>query len=96
VIEQAGKDFLLVLNAATPRTNIARDTLQILAQRGKVAPVTLYNRVDFAVSMFDGRTAGEIKRTSKSASEVTELAQYVYTQLKQQGEWTRSFNHQAE
>ena len=79
--EKAGKPFIFVINSATPRATITHDTVRVLAQYGKVAPVTLHSRVDFATSMIDGRTAGELNAKSKSALEVTQLWEYVQTQL---------------
>ena len=81
VIEAAGKDFIFVINAATPRTKIAIDALKVLAEYGKVSPAILHNRIDFAVSMIDGRTVGEVDNNSKSAQEITLLAKYIYKQL---------------
>ena len=81
-VEQLGKSFVFVVNAAIPRTHIALDAVRALAQHGKVAPVTLHNRIDFATSMVDGRTAGELNAKSRSAGEVTELWIYVNNQLR--------------
>ena len=80
-LEKAEKPFIFVINSATPRATITHDTVRVLAQYGKVAPVTLHSRVDFATSMIDGRTAGELNAKSKSALEVTQLWEYVQTQL---------------
>jgi chromosome partitioning protein len=79
--EKAGKPFLFVINSATPRATITNDSVRVLAQYGKVAPVTLHSRVDFAASMIDGRTAQELNAHSKSALEITQLWIYVQTQL---------------
>jgi chromosome partitioning protein len=83
--EQAGIPFCFVVNGATPRTTIAIEALRALAQHGKVAPVTLHQRIDFAASMIDGRTVGELHPQSRSAQEVTALWRYVKTQLQQYG-----------
>lgn len=80
--EQAGKPFGFVVNGATPRTTIALQAVQALAQHGPVAPVILHQRIDFAGSMVDGRTVGEVNQSSRSAQEITDLWQYVYTQLR--------------
>lgn len=80
-LEKAGKSFIFVINSATPRATITHDSVRVLAQYGKVAPVTLHSRVDFAASMIDGRTAQELNAKSKSALEITQLWQYVQTQL---------------
>ena len=44
--------------------------------------MTLHNRIDFATSMVDGRTAGELNEKSRSAGEVAELLTYVNDQLR--------------
>ena len=81
-VERQDKAFVFVVNAAIPRTNIAVDAVRALAQHGKVAPVTLHNRIDFATSMVDGRTAGELNAKSRSAAEVTALLVYVNKQIR--------------
>ena len=81
--EQHGKPFVFALNAAIPRTRIAGDAVRALAQHGKVAPVTLHNRIDFQTAMVDGRTAGELNAKSRSSGEVVELWSYVNKQLSQ-------------
>ena len=79
--EQIGKQFCFVINGAIPRSTIASDALRALAQHGKVAPTTIHHRIDFAASMIDGRTVGELALQSRSASEITALWNYVDTQL---------------
>jgi chromosome partitioning protein len=44
--------------------------------------VTVHQRIDFAVSMVDGRTVGELNPQSRSAQEVASLWTYVLTQLR--------------
>lgn len=80
-LEKAEKPFIFVINSATPRATITHDSVRVPAQYGKVAPVTLHSRVDFVTSMIDGRTAGELNAKSKSALEITQLWEYVQTQL---------------
>lgn len=80
--ERMGKAFCFVVNGATPRTTIATDAVRALAQHGKVAPVTIHARIDFAASMIDGRTVGEVNAQSRSAHEIAELWVYVNTQLR--------------
>ena len=81
VVEQAEKPFVFVVNGAVPRTHIAMDAIRALAQHGKVAPAILHSRIDFAASMIDGRTVGELNPASRSANEVTELCIYVNEQI---------------
>ena len=85
MVERMGKPFCFVVNGATPRTTIATDALRALAQHGRVAPVTIHARIDFAASMIDGRTVGEVHAQSRSTQEITELWIYVNSQLRRSG-----------
>jgi chromosome partitioning protein len=80
--EQASKPLCFVVNGATPRSLIAMEAREALAQHGPVAPVILHQRIDFAATMVDGRTVGELNPQSRSATEMTELWNSVYTQLR--------------
>lgn len=81
LVERAGKPMLFIVNGATNRARITGDAAIALSQHGTVAPVTVHQRVDFAVSMIDGRTVGELDASSNSAREITELWNYVNTRL---------------
>ena len=48
---------------------------------GTVAPVTIHHRVDFAASMIDGRTVGEVVPNSQSAKEISDLWLYIQERL---------------
>jgi chromosome partitioning protein len=80
--EQLKKPFCFVVNGATPRTTIALQAVHALAQHGPVAPVIVHQRIDFAGSMVDGRTVGEVQADSRSAAEIAQLWRYVHTQLR--------------
>jgi len=82
LVEAAGKPMVFVVNGAATRARITGDAAVALSQHGKVAPVTIYQRTDFAQSMTDGRTAQELDSGSRSASEVAELWSYVRKQLR--------------
>lgn len=82
LVEQAAKPMIFVVNGAAARAKITADAAIALSQHGKVAPVTVFQRTDFAQSMIDGRTAQEIDPNSRSATEVKELLTYVRKQLK--------------
>lgn len=79
--EQAAKPIVFILNGATMRTRISGEAAIALSQHGTVAPTTIHQRVDFAASMTDGRTVGEIAETSRSAQEITDLWRYVNARL---------------
>jgi chromosome partitioning protein len=82
LVEQAQKPMVFVVNGAAQRAKITADAAIALSQHGKVAPVTVFQRTDFAQSMIDGRTAQELDPGSKSAKEVQELLVYVRKQLR--------------
>jgi chromosome partitioning protein len=81
IAERHQKPVIFVLNAATARARITGESAVALSQHGTVAPVTIHHRVDFAASMVDGRTVGEIMANSPSAKEITELWSYVQFRL---------------
>ena len=76
-VERQQKPFCFVITMAKPKTRIAIDALQVLAQYGRVAPIMLGDRIDYAESMIDGLSVGELSAKSKSADEVTKLWSYV-------------------
>lgn len=81
LVEGTGKPMVFVVNGATTRAKITGDAAIALSQHGTVAPITVHHRIDFAVSMIDGRTVGELDGNSNSAREITELWNYVNTRL---------------
>lgn len=82
LVEAAGKPMVFVINGAATRARITADAAVALSQHGKVAPVTIFQRTDFAQSMTDGRTAQELDSGSRSALEIAELWSYVRKQLR--------------
>jgi chromosome partitioning protein len=75
------KSLVFVINDATARARITAETAVALSQHGTVAPVMIHNRVDFAASMIDGRTVGEVTPQSKSAEEIRDLWTYIQGRL---------------
>jgi chromosome partitioning protein len=82
VVEKCKKPFCFVVNGVKPRATITAETIRVLEQHGAVAPVTLGDRVDFAVSMIDGLAVSEMAPASRSAREIAELWKYVDTQMR--------------
>ena len=78
----SGKPMVFVINRATVRARITTQAVIALSQHGAVAPVVIHARLDFATSMTDGRTAGELDPAS-SAGEVAELWAYLQDRLNQ-------------
>jgi chromosome partitioning protein len=80
--EQVSKLFCFVVNGAASRSRIALEARDALAQHGPVAPVILHQRIDFATSMIDGRTVGELNSQSRSSHELALLWNYVREHLR--------------
>ena len=81
IAKQHGKALLFVVNAATARARITAEAVAALSVLGPVAPVVLHNRLDFADSMTDGRTAGETSPASAAAAEMRDLWRHVQERL---------------
>ena len=81
MVEHQHKPLVFVVNGATMRARITGDTAVALSQHGTVAPVTMHHRVDFAASMIDGRTVGEVDENSRSAKEIASLWLYLADRL---------------
>jgi chromosome partitioning protein len=72
MIEAEGKSLMFVLNAVTPRTKISAQAMMALSQHGPVAGM-VHQRTDYAAAMTDGRVAGELDPSSRSADEIAQL-----------------------
>jgi chromosome partitioning protein len=81
IAERHGKPLVFVMNGATARARITGETAIALSQHGTVAPITLHHRVDFAASMVDGRSVGEVTPKSASAKEIHDLWVYIQDRL---------------
>jgi chromosome partitioning protein len=81
LVERAGKRMVFVINGAAPRARITGEAAVALSQHGTVAPITLYQRTDFAASMIDGRTVQEVDAGSRSSGEISKLWDYVFAHL---------------
>jgi chromosome partitioning protein len=81
IAEGLSKPLIFVLNGAAPRARIAAEAAIALSQHGPLAPSVIHQRVVFAGSMIDGRTAMEIPGRSRSSEEVGALWTYVKKRL---------------
>jgi len=81
IAERHRKPLIFVVNAANARARITGESAVALSQHGTVAPVIVHHRVDFAASMVDGRTVGEVVPDGPSAREIAGLWTYVQDKL---------------
>lgn len=81
IVERLGRPMVFVINGASARARITSEAVFALSQHGTLAPSILHHRTDFAASMIDGRTVGELDPESKSAEEVALLWEYLQGRL---------------
>ena len=79
--KKASRPFIFVVTQAVQRATLTQQAPLILSQFGPVATSIIYNRVDYAGAMTDGRTAQEVDPKGKAASEITGLWIYLSQQL---------------
>jgi chromosome partitioning protein len=79
--KKARRPFVFVVTQAVQRATLTQQAPLILSQFGPVATSILYNRVDYAGAMTDGRTAQELDSRGKAAAEIEQLWSYVSQQL---------------
>jgi len=77
LIEAANKRMAFIVNGASVNSRISNEAVVALAEHGRVAPVKIHQRVNFAASMTDGRTVCEVEPDSRAAGEIGELWEYV-------------------
>src|SRR5262249_17781457 len=81
IAEKHKKPLIFVMNGATARARITGESAVALSQHGTVAPITIHHRVDFAASMVDGRTVGEVVPKSQSSKEIADLWLYIQDRM---------------
>jgi chromosome partitioning protein len=85
VVERFEKPVVFVLNGAIVGARLTNEAISLLSQYGPLAPV-IHQRVDYAASMIDGRTAMEIRRISPATEEVRNFWQYINRRLGMSGQ----------
>ena len=73
LVKQAGTPFVFVLTQAKGNARITVQTLAALSEHGQVFQSVIHDRVDYAASMTDGRTALEISPRGPAAREAVAL-----------------------
>jgi chromosome partitioning protein len=82
MVEGAGRNFIFCITQAKARTRLLSGAVRSLAQHGKVAPVTIYDRVEFPTAAITGQGVTETVEDSPAAAEVQALLTYVRKQLR--------------
>jgi chromosome partitioning protein len=94
--KRARRRMVFVVTQATQRARITAEAAILLSQYRTVAPVMIYSRVDYATSMTDGRTAGELDPDSRSGAEIVALWTYLHNLLTEDERDAQGQSHAAE
>ena len=73
LVKESGTPFVFALTQAKGNARITVQTIAALSQHGQVFQSVIHDRVDYATSMTDGRTAGEINPGGPAAEEIAQL-----------------------
>jgi chromosome partitioning protein len=79
--KRAQRPFCFVITRGIPRSGLTQQAPLILSQYGAVATTIVFNRVDYAGAMTDGRTVQEIDPKGKAAAEIAQLWAYLNQQI---------------
>ena len=81
LVKQAGTPFVFILTQAKGNARITVQTIAALSEHGQVIQSVIHDRVDYAASMTDGRTALEISPRAPAAAEATALWGHIRNHL---------------
>ena len=81
LVKQAGTPFVFILTQAKGNARITVQTIAALSEHGQVFQSVMHDRVDYAASMTDGRTALEISPRGPAAAETTALWGHIRNHL---------------
>ena len=73
LVKHSDAPFVFVLTQAKANARITIQTIAALSQHGQVFQSVVHDRVDYAASMTDGRTAIEINPNGPAAAEISQL-----------------------
>jgi chromosome partitioning protein len=80
--QQAHRLHVMALNAATARSRLALEAVEVLHSMAPALKTIVHQRQLFASSMIDGCTAGEFDPRSTAAEEITDLWHDITAQLR--------------
>ena len=81
LVKQAGTPFVFILTQAKGNARITVQTIAALSEHGQVFQSVMHDRVDYAASMTDGRTALEISPRGPAAAGTTALWGHIRNHL---------------
>lgn len=73
LVKQSGTPFVFVLTQAKGNARITVQAIAALSEHGRIFRSVIHDRVDYAASMTDGRTASEVRPSGPAATEIAAL-----------------------
>jgi chromosome partitioning protein len=77
IAKEMGKRIIFVLNSSPVRARFTAHAALALSQHAPVCTTIIHQRIDFSMSMLDGRTVQETDPEGKSAQEIKALWAYI-------------------
>ena len=81
LVKQADTPFVFVLTQAKGNARITVQAIAALSKHGQIFQSVVHDRVDYAASMTDGRTAPEVRPSGPAATEITTLWEHTRSHL---------------
>lgn len=81
ICKEINKSMVFVLNSSPVRAKFTAHVALALSQHAPVCTTILHQRIDYSMSMLDGRTVNETHPDGKSAEEMRDLWAYISTKI---------------
>ena len=81
IVRQEGRPFAFVVTQAKSNALLTVQAVAALSEHGRVSPIVMHDRVDYAGSMTDGRTVLETTPRGPAANEMGTLWKFVLERL---------------
>ena len=81
IVRREGRPFVFVITQAKSQALLTVQAAAALSEHGRVAPIIMHDRVDYAGSMTDGRTVLETAPRGPASKEMNELCAFVQNRL---------------
>jgi chromosome partitioning protein len=77
VAKDSGQPFIVIINAAHPRSTDVIEAREALTTHYTVAPTTIHQRTAFARALASGQAVSEFEPHGKATQEITEIWSYL-------------------
>lgn len=81
LVRESERPFAFAVTQAKGNARLTAQAVAALSEHGIVSPAIVYDRVDYAGSMVDGRTLSEVNERSPGANEIARLLDFVQARM---------------